>query len=135
MKSDAQLAACAIGAEGINQSAYGLSISAPGAASGGGAVGAAKVPEGKMVRPLGDVSADGKVTVTSGGGGTAEVTPENTVEKGLRLEASAARAIKQEAAARSQQIFAAMAPKNMAQAFRSSAPAPTTRAKSSGREM
>ncbi|MGH0214398.1 hypothetical protein NKY66_10840 [Sinorhizobium meliloti] len=131
MKGDAELAASAIGAEGINQSAYGITISAPGAASGGGEGGAAKAPESKMTR-LGEVSADGKVTVASGGGGSAEITPENLVEKGLKAEAAAARTLKQEAAARSQQIFSAM---GSSESWRAAAQPVARKSQSSGREM
>lgn len=73
MKSDAELAAIAIGAGDINQSAYGLTISGTSAAPGGGEGESTKAADGKLVR-LGDVSSDGKVTVTSGAGGVAEIS-------------------------------------------------------------
>ncbi|MBY3575402.1 hypothetical protein HFN65_31180 [Rhizobium laguerreae] len=72
MKGDAELAATLIGAEQINQQAYGLTIVGfAGAAPSGGGSSSTKGDERRLSG--GDVTADGKAVVESGGGGLAEV--------------------------------------------------------------
>ncbi|ANL11986.1 MULTISPECIES: hypothetical protein [unclassified Rhizobium] len=77
MKGDAELAATLIGAEQIDQQAYGLSIVGfGGAAPSGGGSGSTKGDERRLSG--GDITADGKVVVESGGGGLNEITAEST---------------------------------------------------------
>lgn len=130
MKSDAQLAADAIGASQLDQAAFGLTISGASVPSGSGETKSTSADE-RVVRPIGEVSSDGKVFVISGGGGSTEIAAENTIEKSLKAEASAARELRQEGEGRSRQLFSAMA---SVQSWRAERSAPT-RSKSAEREM